>query len=39
MVACGHGHLTPKSGEMIEILAAAGADVNRLYTVEPFQED
>ncbi|KAE9377402.1 ankyrin [Stipitochalara longipes BDJ] len=39
MVACGHGRLTPKSGEMIEILAAAGADVNHRYTVELGPED
>jgi hypothetical protein len=39
MVACGHGRLTPKSGEMIEILAAAGTDVNHRYTVKLGSED
>jgi Ankyrin repeats (3 copies) len=39
MVACGHGRLTSRSGEMIEILAAAGADVNRRYTVQLSPED
>jgi len=39
MMACSHGRLTPKSGEMIEILAAAGADVNHRYTVELSLED
>jgi hypothetical protein len=39
MVACGHGRLTPKSGEIIEILAAAGTDVNHRRTVELSPED
>jgi hypothetical protein len=33
MVACGHGKLAPKPGEITEIHAAAGADVNRCHTV------
>ncbi|KAL3425264.1 ankyrin repeat protein [Phlyctema vagabunda] len=39
MVACGHGRLTDQSANIIEILAAAGADVNRRYTVELGPED
>ena len=39
MVSCGHGRLTDQSAEIIRILASAGADVNRRYTIELGPED
>ncbi len=39
MVACHQGRLRPTSAQMIEILASAGADVNRRYHIKKDEGD
>lgn len=39
MVACHQGRLRPSSGQMIQILASAGADVNRRYYIKSSGTD
>lgn len=39
MVACHQGRLRPTSAQMIQILAAAGADVNRRFQIKHIEKD